>query len=92
MEPRLSESEHRFYLEIFMSLVEDIKQLPKLKLLIQDNLNIARDVGYIKLADKYTQRFKEEGLLKEERVFADSTRLSREYLSLVIERSIQGSL
>tara|TARA_Y100000310_G_scaffold272554_1_gene287616 strand:- start:15850 stop:16026 length:177 start_codon:yes stop_codon:yes gene_type:complete len=51
-----------------------------MELLIQDSINIARDVGYKELADEYTQKFKEEGLLREERVIADSTQLSREYL------------
>ncbi len=72
----LSESEHRSCLEMYIGL----KYTPRMELLIQDSINIARDVGYKELADEYTQKFKEEGLLREERVIADSTQLSREYL------------
>ena len=71
MEPKLSEQEHKQYLDWFLEGIRDLKQgalektIPDILPYIQDNLKIARDEGYRKLADRYASLFKDEGLVFE---------------------------
>lgn len=68
MQPKLSEAEHKYYLDKFLRLVKDTRQrgleelLQRIAPCIQDNLSIARDVGYGRLTDKYIPLFQREGL------------------------------
>jgi len=70
MSAKLSEKEHRKYLEIFLDEAKDLIQEGKRNLIslispyAQDNLMIARDVGYIKLHEEFAPLYQEVGLIK----------------------------
>jgi len=64
----LTEQVHQECLDDLLKLVKEIKEagieesLPKYIPLIKDNLAIAADVGYLRLADEYTALFQQHGL------------------------------
>jgi len=64
----LHEAEHRHYMNIFLELVRDLRRdgheatIPKCVHYIQDILEIARSVGYERLANEYIELFRREGV------------------------------
>jgi hypothetical protein len=71
VKPLLSEQEHQKYLDLFLQGVRNLRQrgleeqIKNILPYITDNLCIARDVGYEKLAREYASLFREEGLVLE---------------------------
>ena len=62
---RLTEREHRSYLEMFLKGAKetnDPKLLRRLKPYARDSLQIARDVGYNRLYQEFDRLYKTHGL------------------------------
>ncbi|MBU0461504.1 MAG: hypothetical protein KJ574_02870 [Nanoarchaeota archaeon] len=63
-----SENQHKEYLELMLEAVRDVRQrrmediIPRITPCITDTLNVAREAGYVRLADEYASLFRQEGL------------------------------
>ena len=64
----LPEQKHREYLDVFLQFVdratgqeEKVERISRAQPLAQDNLNIARDVGYKSLANEYVTLLQAKG-------------------------------
>jgi hypothetical protein len=68
MSAKLSENQHRGYLETFLDAAKDLKELGESVTIIapyaKDSLNIAKDVGYTNLYDEFNPLYREAGLIQ----------------------------